>query len=78
MKAKPKGLELSEGKKYWRKFHAEMKKIDEALARKRKDRVVTLRLNSFDLGKIKTKAARLGMKYQTFISEILHRVATKD
>ncbi len=37
--------------------------------------VMNIRVNSNDLEHIKRKAQKLGIKYQTFISEILHRVA---
>ncbi len=46
-----------------------------ALAARRKDSVLNIRINKFDLDAIKAKAAKLGVRYQTFISEILHKVA---
>ncbi len=46
-----------------------------ALAARRKDAVLNIRLNSMDLKRLKEKAQKLGVKYQTFISEILHRAA---
>jgi predicted DNA binding CopG/RHH family protein len=49
--------------------------IAQAIAARRKDSVLNIRVNSRDLKSIKQKANRLGIKYQTFISEILHRVA---
>lgn len=53
----------------------EYNKIVEALERRKKDAVLNIRVNSFDLQHIKQKAHKLGIKYQTFISEILHKVA---
>lgn len=53
----------------------EMKGIRQALASRRKDTVMTIRVNSDDIKRIKRKAAKLGVRYQTFISEILHKVA---
>lgn len=53
----------------------EYKKIVEALERKKKDAVLNIRVNKYDLDYIKQKARKLGIKYQTFISEILHKVA---
>lgn len=53
----------------------EFKKIAEAVAARRKDTVLNVRINSGDLKSIKQKAHRLGVKYQTFVSEVLHRVA---
>lgn len=49
--------------------------IVQALERKKKDAVLNIRMNSYDLKTIKQKAQKLGIKYQTFISEILHKVA---
>ena len=49
--------------------------IAQAIAAHRKDTVLNIRVNSQDLKSIKQKAVRLGVKYQTFISEILHKVA---
>jgi len=53
----------------------EFSKIAESLAIRRKDAVLHIRINSGDLNNIKNKAHRLGVKYQTFISEVLHRLA---
>ncbi|MBI2871069.1 MAG: hypothetical protein HYY14_05085 [Candidatus Omnitrophica bacterium] len=53
------------------KFHA----IARAVQARRKDAVLNIRVNSADLKSIKMKARRLGIKYQSFISELLHRVA---
>lgn len=50
-------------------------KIVEALERRKKDAVLNIRVNSYDLEHIKQKAQKLGIKYQTLISEILHKVA---
>ena len=53
----------------------EFEEIALALAHRRKDAVLNVRVNSRDLRNIKQKAKRLGIKYQTFVSELLHRVA---
>ncbi len=53
----------------------EYNKIVEALERRKKDAVLNIRVNSYDLESLKQKARKIGIKYQTFISEILHRVA---
>ena len=55
---------------------AELHAIAEAIAARKKDAVLTLRINSHDLEQIKRRAHALGVKYQTFIAELLHRVAT--
>jgi len=53
----------------------EYEQIVQAIASRRKDAVLNIRVNRNDLKNIKYKAQKLGIKYQTFISEILHRVA---
>jgi predicted DNA binding CopG/RHH family protein len=53
----------------------EYEQIVQAIASRRKDAVLNIRVNRNDLKSIKHKAHKLGIKYQTFISEILHRVA---
>ncbi|MFH1878059.1 MAG: antitoxin [Candidatus Omnitrophota bacterium] len=52
-----------------------MEDIVKAIAARKKDVTMTIRLNSRDLEKIKLKAKKLGIKYQTFISEVLHELA---
>jgi predicted DNA binding CopG/RHH family protein len=54
---------------------AEFKDIAQAVAHRRKDAVLNIRVNSQDLEALKKKAARHGIKYQTFVSELLHRFA---
>lgn len=49
--------------------------IKQAIERRKKDAVLNIRVNSYDLENIKQKARKLGIKYQTFISEFLHRLA---
>jgi predicted DNA binding CopG/RHH family protein len=49
--------------------------IKQAIERRKKDAVLNIRVNSFDLVQLKQKARKLGVKYQSFISEILHTVA---
>jgi predicted DNA binding CopG/RHH family protein len=49
--------------------------IVSALERKKKEMVLNMRINGDDLEAIKQKARKSGIKYQTLISEILHRVA---
>lgn len=61
--------------KYAKVSDKEMKGIQQALAARKKDRVMTIRVNNEDIKKIKRKAVRLGVRYQTFISEVLHEVA---
>jgi len=49
--------------------------IAEAIAARKKDAVLNVRVNSRDLASIKQRAQKLGIKYQTFISEVIHRIA---
>lgn len=51
------------------------KEIAQAVSMRKKDAVLNIRINKYDLESIKQKAAQLGLRYQTFISEILHKVA---
>ena len=53
----------------------EFNHIAQAIGARKKDAVLNLRVNSKDLENLKRKAQKLGVRYQTFISEILHRVA---
>jgi len=53
----------------------EYKRIMEALERRRKDTVLNIRVSSYDLNAIKEKARKMGIKYQSYISEVLHRAA---
>jgi len=53
----------------------EYEQIINAIVARKKDAVLNIRVNSVDLAHIKGKAHRLGVRYQTFISEILHKVA---
>lgn len=53
----------------------EYEQIVNSIAARKRDAVLNIRVNSHDLASIKHKAQRLGIKYQTFISEIIHRVA---
>ena len=53
----------------------EFNRIAKALEARKKDAVLNIRLNSGDLQNLKQKASKLGVKYQTFIAEILHNFA---
>lgn len=54
---------------------AEFDEIAQMLARRKKDAVLNIRINQSDLDQLKARAKRRGIKYQTFIAEVLHRVA---
>lgn len=53
----------------------EFDRIAEAIARRKKDAVLNIRVNSEDLESIKQKAKKLGIPYQSFVSELIHRYA---
>lgn len=53
----------------------EYQRIADAISARKKDAVLNIRINSQDLKQLKDKAKKLGIKYQTFITEILHKVA---
>ena len=53
----------------------ELDMIVKIIETRKKNAVLNLRINSIDLGLIKQKAAKSGVKYQTFIAEYLHRLA---
>ena len=56
----------------------EFEAIAQAIAHRKKDAVLNIRVNSQDLEGIKQKAKKLGVKYQSFLSELVHRVAHSE
>jgi predicted DNA binding CopG/RHH family protein len=53
----------------------EFKNVANIIKSRKKDAVLNIRVNSGDLKIIKKKAEKFGIGYQTFISELIHRVA---
>lgn len=53
----------------------ELEKTEKALIVRKKDIIMTIRINSEDIKKIKNNSNKLGIKYQSYISEIIHQVA---
>ena len=53
----------------------ELANIENALKSRKKDTTMTIRVNSEYIEKIKSKAKKLGIKYQYYITEIIHQVA---
>ncbi len=53
----------------------EFNRIAEAIARRKKDAVLNIRVNTTDLEIIKRKAREVGIPYQTFVSELIHQYA---
>lgn len=54
---------------------AEFQSIAQAIACRKKDAVLNIRVNHQDLENLKQRAKNLGVPYQTFISELLHHYA---
>ena len=63
------------GGKYKSVSDSELKIIADAINKRKKDAVLNIRVNKQDLENIKKKAEKLGVRYQTFLSEIIHNVA---
>lgn len=53
----------------------EFDRLADAIKSYRKDAVLNMRLPKRDLDAIKKKAKKLGVKYQSLISEFLHKLA---
>lgn len=51
---------------------AEFNRVAEMIARRRKDAVLNIRINSHDLASIKKKAKARGVPYQSLVSELIH------
>ena len=62
-----------EAKEYKTVSEQKKKKIESILEKSQKKKVITLRLDSNDLEKIKSIADDEGIPYQTLISSILHK-----
>ena len=62
-------------KEYAEVTKSEFKEIVQAIQARKKDAVLNIRINKKDLESLKQKAAKVGVKYQTLISEVLHRLA---
>ncbi|OGX37910.1 MAG: hypothetical protein A3C53_05870 [Omnitrophica WOR_2 bacterium RIFCSPHIGHO2_02_FULL_68_15] len=54
---------------------AEFEAIAKAIAHRRKDAVLNIRVNREDVESIKQKARQLGVRYQALLSEFIHRLA---
>ena len=53
----------------------ELNDVADAIAARKKDATLTIRVNSQDIHRIKKMAVKKGIPYQTYISEVIHRVA---
>ena len=53
----------------------ELKEVAEAIAARKKDMTLTIRVNHNDINRIKKMAQKRGIPYQSYISEVIHHVA---
>ncbi len=56
----------------------EKKRIDSIIEKARKNISISLRINNYDLEKIKIKADKDGLPYQTLITTVLHKYVNDD
>ncbi len=54
---------------------AQLKEIAGAIAARRKDATLTLRVNGGDIHRIRKMAEKRGIPYQAYIAEVIHRIA---
>ena len=53
----------------------ELKKMADSLAARKKDMTLTIRVNRNDINRIKKMAQKRKIPYQSYIFEVIHRVA---
>ena len=53
----------------------ELRAIADAVAARKKDITLTIRVNSKDINRIKKLAQTKGIPYQSYLSEVIHQVA---
>ena len=53
----------------------ELRAVADAVAARKKDMTLTIRVNSKDINRIKKLAHTRGIPYQSYLSEVIHRVA---
>ncbi len=68
-------MEAIEHDKFVAVSGAELKKVADAIAARKKDMTLTIRVNSIDIDRIKKTAKRRGIPYQSHISEVIHHIA---
>ena len=54
---------------------AELKRVADAIAARKKDMTLTIRVNRNDINRIKKMAQKRRIPYQSYIAEVIHRVA---
>ena len=53
----------------------ELRAVAESIAARKKNMSLTIRVNSQDINRIKKFSLSKGIPYQTYLAEIIHRVA---
>jgi predicted DNA binding CopG/RHH family protein len=53
----------------------QLEDVANAIAARKKDTSLTIRVNSQDINRIKKMAKKKGIAYQTYIAEVIHKVA---
>ena len=53
----------------------ELKRAADAIAVRKKDMTLTIRVNRNDINRIKKMAQKRRIPYQSYISEVIHRIA---
>ena len=54
---------------------AQLKRVADAIAARKKDMTLTIRVNRKDINRIKKMAQERKIPYQSYISEVIHRIA---
>ena len=54
---------------------SELKKVAQATAARKKDMTLTIPVNKNDITRIKKMAQKHRIPYQTYLSEVIHRIA---
>ena len=52
----------------------ELKRVADSIAARKKDMTLTIRVNCNDINRIKKMAQKRKIPYQSYISEVIHRV----
>lgn len=52
-----------------------LREVADAIAARKKDKTLTIRVNSNDIRRIRKLAGSKGIPYQSYLSEVIHRVA---
>ena len=54
---------------------AELRRVADVIAARKKDMTLTIRVNRSDINRIKKMAQKRRIPYQSYISEVIHRIA---